>query len=574
MALDTSSLLIVEDNPADITLYLRLLEDVDHGFEHIECVTTVKDASDCLENNAHLSCCLLDFNLPDGSALSLLESLQSNQKTANCPIVVITGQEDTKNAVRLLKLGVQDYIVKDDLSPNTLIRTIQNAIQNWKLTKQLEQMAHYDALTGLTNRGLFLEKLEQSFNESIRYSHHFALILLDLDKFKSINDIYGHEAGDFVLSVVGQKLDKFARKTDIAGRLGGDEFAIILPQTDEESAHLVVDKLLKSVTFDVVWRSSVIPITASIGVAMCPGLAKDSKKLMRQADIALYRAKDRGRAQYVTYNENEKSLEDERERLKNSLPNALLEGKLQVAFQPIFSARDNDSVYAIEALTRWNQFGKWINPIDIINLVMELGVDIKFHGWLLKQAFTKLKEFQVDQPNLKLCLNLPANICHNPNFSDLIIKLSAQHKVTPNSIILEITETHLMTFPEKAKECLLRLVEANFHVAIDDFGTGYSSMEYIADLPCSILKIDKKFFLELEKNHRNSKIIEAICALAHGLDMQVIAEGIENELLCKSALALGCDYLQGFHLGYPAIPSANWNVFLSESASLRNSSVY
>jgi len=566
MALETSSLLIVEDNPADMTLYLRLLEEVDHGFEHIECVSTIKAASDCLGSNSKHACCLLDFNLPDGSALNLLESFENNQKLAPCPIVIITGQEDTKNAVRLLKLGVQDYIVKDDLSPNTLIRTIQNAVQTWKLTKQLEQLALYDSLTGLTNRGLFLEKLEQTFNESVRYKHCFGLIMLDLDRFKSINDIYGHEAGDYVLSVVGKKLENFIRKTDTAGRLGGDEFAILLPETDEDSSRLVAEKLLASLTVDIVYRNSVIPITASIGLTVYPSLADDSKKLMRQADVALYRAKAKGRAQYVTYNENEKRLEDERELLKDALPMALAEGKLQVAFQPIFSAHDNKQVVAIEALTRWQHYDKWINPIETINLVMELGLDIEFHDWLLKQSFTKFKEFQLTQPALQLCLNLPANVCHNPKFSELVIKLTSQYQVAPNSVILEVTETHLMTYPEKAKECLLRLVEAKFQVAIDDFGTGYSSMEYIADLPCNILKIDKKFFLELEQNQRNAKIIEAICGLAHGLDMRVIAEGIENQMLCQSALELECDYLQGFHLGYPAIPSGNWETFLLESA--------
>ncbi len=565
MVVNTSSLLIVEDNPADMTHYLRLLEDANHSFEHIECVSTIKGALACFDNESHHSCCVLDFNLPDGSALTLLESFHLKQRTANCPIVVITGQEDTKDAVRLLKLGVQDYIVKDELTSGTLLKTIKNAIQNWQLTKQLETMALYDSLTGLTNRGLFLEKLEQCFNEAVRYKHRFALVLIDLDKFKAINDIYGHEAGDFVLTTIGQRMNDFIRKTDTAGRLGGDEFAILLPEIDSKSASLLVKKLLKALTIDVVWRHSIIPITVSIGISIFPSKATDFTKLMREADIALYQAKSRGRAQYVAYNENDKGTEDERELLKDALPRALAQGELKVAFQAIVSGKNSQRIYAIEALTRWNCHGKWINPIETINLVMELGLDIEFHEWLFNTAFSKLKEFQIEQANLKLCLNLPANVCHNPKFIELVTQLSAKHQVAPNSVVLEITETHLMTQPEKAKECLLRLVEANFHIAIDDFGTGYSSMEYIADLPCSILKIDKKFFLELQNNQRNYKIIEAICALAHSLDMQVVAEGLENQILCDMAVKLGCDFLQGFHLGFPAIPSANWEMFLVES---------
>jgi len=563
MVSNISSLLIVEDNPADVTLYLRLLEDVEHGFEHIECVSTIKAAMDCLEDAASSTCCLLDFNLPDGSALNLLESLYSKQQVANCPVIVITGQEDTKNAVRLLKLGVQDYIVKDELTSNTLVRTLKTAIQNWKLTKQLEQMALYDSLTGLSNRGLFLEKLEQCFNESLRYDHHFALVLLDLDRFKSINDTYGHEAGDFVLEAIGSKLQKFSRKADVCGRLGGDEFAVILPETDDKSAHFVVQKLLKVLNFDLVWRNSVIPIASSIGASTFPSRANSYKELMREADIALYHAKNRGRSQFIFYNEEESELEDERGLLKEALPNAIKNGKLQVAFQSIVDRQQK--VFAVEALLRWHHLGKWINPIETVNMVIELGYDFEFHEWLFDQTFSKLKSFQTAHPTLKLCLNLPANMCHNPKFSKLITRLNAKHNLAPSDVILEVTETHLMVYPDKAKACLEDLVNVGFNVAIDDFGTGYSSMEYIADLPCSILKIDKKFFLEMNNNKRYFKIIEAICTLAHGLDMKVIAEGIETLAHSEAAHKLHCDYLQGFYIGFPTIAGEDWQAYLTQS---------
>jgi diguanylate cyclase (GGDEF)-like protein len=565
MTIENSSLVIVEDNPADMTLYLRLLEDLDHGFEHIECLSTIEGAANCLANSTTPACCLLDFNLPDGSALTLLESLQANNHAASCPIVVVTGQEDTKNAVRLLKLGVQDYVVKDELTSHTLLKTIKNAIKNWQLSKQLEQMALYDSLTGLTNRGLFMDKLEQTFNESKRYKRQFCLLLIDLDRFKSINDIYGHEAGDFVLTVVGKKLINFIRVTDIAGRLGGDEFAVVLSEIDEKAAHVLIGKLLKALTIDVIWNNSVIPISPSIGFTMHPSRAQDCKQLIREADIALYQAKEKGRSQYVAYKKNGKNHDDKRELLKDALPVALLGGKLQVAFQPIVSATDSEKVYAIEALTRWHHEGHWVNPIETVNLVMELGLDMDFHRWLLGRSFSQLQAFQVFNPDLKLSLNLPANVCHNPNFSELVVKLCEQYNVAPSSVILEVTETQLMPQPEKARECLLALVEANFHVAIDDFGTGYSSMEYIADLPCTILKIDKKFFLELAENQRNKNIIEATTVLAHGLGMLVVAEGIENQFLCESAQTMNCDFLQGYHTGYPVIPESDWAAFITQA---------
>lgn len=562
---DLSSLVIVEDNAADMIHYLRLLEGVEHGFEHIECVSTLQGAADVLENSASHACCLLDFHLPDGCALSLLESFLADNKSVNCPIIVITGQENTKNAVRLLKLGVQDYLIKDDLTSHTLIRTIQNAIKNWQLTKQLEKMALYDSLTGLTNRGLFVEKLEQTFNESVRYKRHFSLLLIDLDHFKSINDIYGHQAGDFILQVVSKKLISMIRITDTASRLGGDEFAVILPEIDDQCSTKVAENIVSGLTLDVVWNNSVIPITASIGVATYPSRAQDYKKLMREADVALYRAKEKGRGQYDSYKDISNSVEDEKELLKDIFLATLLEGKLQVAFQPIVSTKDTSNVFAIEALTRWNHDGKWINPIEIINLVMELGLDIEFHEWLFTQSFSVLSKFQEEKQDLKLCLNLPANVCHNSQFIDLLIMLSAEHQISPQNVILEVTETHLMTQPDKAKERLQNLVDSGFQIAIDDFGTGYSSMEYIADLPCTILKIDKKFFIDMPRNQRNVKIIEAIAGMAHGLGMSVIAEGIESVVLSEAALELKCDYLQGFYTGNPIITDADFKTYLKQS---------
>ncbi|MFW8589475.1 EAL domain-containing protein [Glaciecola sp. 2405UD65-10] len=564
MSEEMTSLLIVEDNPADMTLYLRLLEDVEHGFEHVECLSTIKSAKKSLIGKPPPTCCLLDYNLPDGSALSLLESLQSDKGFSACPIIIITGQEDTKSAVRLLKLGAQDYIVKDELTPTTLLRTIRNAVNQWKLNKQLEQMALYDSLTGLTNRGLFLEKLDQTFNESARYKHHFGLMVVDLDKFKSINDIYGHQAGDYVLQMVAKKLLGALRSSDVAGRLGGDEFAILLPETCEKSAHIVAKKLVATLSFDITWKNSIIPVSPSIGVAMYPSKAQSYKKLMREADMALYRAKHKGRCQYVAYNECGLDEEDESERLKDLIPKALQNGKLQIAFQAIVDV-DNTDFYAVEALTRWQHEGRWVNPIEVINIVMELGLDMEFHSWLLTQSLLKLKTFQKDKPGLKLCLNLPANVCHNFNFTNLIEKACEQYNVDSHDVILEVTETHLMPQPEKARECLELLVNAGFNVAIDDFGTGFSSMEYIADLPCNILKIDKKFFLELEQNPRNYKIIDAISSLAHSLGMKVIAEGIETKSLSLAARDLKCDYLQGYHLGFPVIDCEDWQDFISRS---------
>jgi diguanylate cyclase (GGDEF)-like protein len=548
-----ASLVIVEDNPADMTAYLRLLEDTNHGFEHIECITTLESAKQCFESEIPPACCLLDFNLPDGSALSFLEEFESDRKTIDCPIVVITGQDDTKNAVRLLKLGIQDYLVKDDLTSHHLMQTIKNAIQKWEMKKQLEEMALHDSLTGLANRRLFVEKLEQTFNESRRYSRAFSLLLLDVDKFKTVNDIYGHDAGDFVLQAFTQKVLNTIRVTDIFGRLGGDEFALILPDTNEDDAIRVAEKIQRNLCMDVKFNNSIIPTGSSIGLTSYPSKANDTKALLKEADIALYKAKDTGRNKVVSYKQERTQHATQLESLKSKLAMSIAKDELEIAMQPIFSTMSTNSLHAVEALVRWKAHDTWINPIEIVNMVMELGLDLEFHEWLFTKTFSLLQEFHKSNPSLKLCVNLPANLCHNPMLAELIVRKAKEFNGIQKHVILEVTETHLMIDPIKAKACLCDLVENGFQIAIDDFGTGYSSMEYMAELPCSIVKIDKRFFLELQNNQRNYKIIEAITALAHGLDMQVIAEGIETAELEQAANELQCDFLQGFYKGKPVV---------------------
>ncbi|MGB3725810.1 MAG: GGDEF domain-containing response regulator [Glaciecola sp.] len=561
--LDTpTTLAIVEDNPADTTHYMRLLEQCDHNFQHIECFTTIECALKSLKETKTNICCLLDYNLPDGTALSLVKALKSGSCDLICPIVIITGQNDTQSAVKLLKLGVQDYIVKDELSSNSFIRTIEGAVQNWQLKKQLEFMAMYDSLTQLGNRCLFIDKLEQMISEGSRYNHGFTLITLDLNNFKSVNDIYGHEAGDFVLQQVGIILRRTLRDADIAGRLGGDEFAILLPETCRESALIVAEKVADALDTDIEWHNAVIPVSAALGISMFPSKARNAMELMREADIALYKCKENKNAKYECYRQGWMDENAEKEKLRNYLPTALQDNKFEIALQAIVHSRDNErSIFAFEILTRLCFEGRWVNPITIVNMVIELGLDIAFHRWLFSSAFMQLKKLQVQQPNMKISLNLPANVCHSPRLTNLLVDMTQQHDIAPNDVILEVTETHLMVDPDKARQCLCNLVNSGFSIAIDDFGTGYSSMEYIADLPCSFIKIDKKFFLNLEENKRNRNIIEAITALAHGLEMVVIAEGIESATLVDEALELECDFLQGFYYGQPVIPTDNDDLF-------------
>jgi diguanylate cyclase (GGDEF)-like protein len=557
------SLLIVEDNPADVTRYLRMLEEFEHGFDSVECVSKIPDALDIIKNKTP-RCCILDNFLPDGSAIELISALRQERDDDYCPIIVVTGQEDTSTAVELMQKGVQDYLIKQDLSVEQLQRALHNAVKTWYLQTQIKHLALYDSLTGLVNRSLFIDRLSLIFEVGKRYQSPFSLAYLDLDHFKQINDQYGHEAGDFVLKKVADKLKSLVRSSDTVARLGGDEFAIILDHTNFEQATLIAEKLLTSLSMDLSWRGSHITVSPSLGISTYPSQARTYTDLMREADIALYRSKKIGRSVFSFY---DSQLEEESKRIHElaiALPVAILNNHLQVAFQPILDSRTNQVVF-VEALVRWNYKGSWVAPNIIVDLVLERRLSDVFHKWLFDACFTQLRQWDAYHESLKVSINLPANVCHDGKLMKILSSLTRKHNVAPSRVILEVTETYLMSSPETALSQLDAMSEAGYLIAIDDFGTGYSSMEYLANLPCSVLKIDQSFFLNLHKNARNVQIIQAIAALSHQLGIDVVAEGIENSYLSGVAKETGIDYIQGYYHGAPVFSEEHFAGYLESS---------
>ena len=546
---EEKTLLIVEDNLADATHYQRLLEEENHDFSQVHCIRNLKEAFDYLMD--HLpGCCILDYRFDNGSAKSLLEDLQKVKGEIPCPIVISTGQGDEKLAAELMRLGVQDYLVKDGLTSSELLRALNHAVKTFSLQRQLQMLALRDPLTGLLNRSIFMDRLEQAFNEGRRYRRKFALICLDLDHFKHVNDTFGHQAGDFLLRTVADKIANLVRNTDSVARLGGDEFGVLLPEADKKQADIVARKLVDTLSNSVTWQETALVISPSVGVTCFPGRAVSHEDLMREADVALYRAKNSGRAQHAAYSSE---LDEKHKRLNalaKALPRALLNNALQIAYQPVIHVSSGMCSH-VEALLRWPFEGKWVPPLEIIDLVLDKKMGEFFHQWLFDETLAQLKKWQQLQPTLGMAINIPANLCHDRRVLNKLFSAIKEHGIKPHQVILEVTETRLMKNPDLTRQHLLELAEYGVRIAIDDFGTGYSSMEYLASLPCSMLKIDQRFFLNLEYKEKNIKIIEAISALAHGLDLTVVAEGIENESLFEVAKNYGCDYAQGYWLGKP-----------------------
>lgn len=563
MSSNSKTLFIVEDNPADTLHYLRLLDEVKHDFKTIETSTTLADACERMSQQPPL-CCLLDYNLPDGSALSFLELLKTKFENGLCPIIVITGQEDTETAVKLMQHGAQDYLVKQKLDAEQLLRVIQHSIQTWQLQRQLNHLALYDPLTSLVNRTLFIDRLIQMFEAGKRNLRPFALLYIDIDYFKAVNDNYGHEAGDYMLKSMAEQLLANMRSTDTAARLGGDEFSVLLPDISEAKAHHFSHKLVQALTLDLPWKDGFISIAPSIGLACYPSRADSYQEFMREADFALYRAKNNGRGQYSAFNKAMETETRQLTQLSSALPKVLLNQGLQIAYQPIIDV-STLAVDSIEALVRWKFKQNWISPEKIIELVLERRLSESFHQWLFENTIQQLSDWQRSAPDLSLALNLPANICHDAKLLNQLLSVLKDTSIDPQKITVEVTETHMMQYPDETKLRLKTLADFGVQISIDDFGTGYSSMQYLASLPCDTLKIDRQFFMDLNTNERNAQIIEAITALSHRLGLKVIAEGIETAELLQAATEFGCDYAQGYWLGAPVITQQEFSAFCVES---------
>lgn len=560
-----NQLVIIDSCRDDYKRYLELLAEEKRLFTSTLHLSDFKSAIEYLTNNCP-QCCIIQSEIPGGRVKTLIQELNHLYRGPDFPMVLSVAPGNERAAVDLMQMGVQDYLIKEEMTKSSLIRTIKNAMRTFSLQKQLKQMAHYDSLTGLLNRSLFMNRLEQSLNEAKRYNRTLSLISLDIDYFKQINDTYGHDAGDKILRIVAERIRECVRRSDSVARLGGDEFLVLLPNAASHEGHYVAQKLLKHIPEPINFEDVVLYVYPSIGLANFPETASDHQELLKQVDTALYKAKEQGRSQYVKFSKLNRSQWQRKLELSQNLPNALRTDEVKLAYQPIFDA-SSKQCHSVEALIRWNHDGEEIKTEDIVHLIHQGSMAIPYHQWLFEQALGQLSRWKTQAPGLKMSMNMPANLCHNYVIIEHLFNAIEKHGVEASDLIIEITETHLMRHAELTKEVLLGLAEKGILIAIDDFGTGYSSLEYLADLPCQQLKIDQRFFLQWDGNKKNQKIVEAITALGHQLGLEVVAEGIETAHLSSIVQSIGCDASQGFWLGRPVFAQDSWGDFMSEATS-------
>ncbi len=419
-----------------------------------------------------------------------------------------------------------------------------------------EKMAHqayHDALTGLPNRALLNDRLVLALAHAYREAEMLAVLFLDLDRFKVINDSLGHAFGDQLLCSVTKRLLQCVRADDTVARVGGDEFMILLPTLeDADDAGQVAQKIIDMLKEPFVCEGHELHITTSIGISIYPDDGTDSGTLMKQADISMYRAKERGRNNYLYYTADMDAQSHHRLIMENNLRRALGRNELQVFFQPRIHTQSGE-LLGTEALLRWHhpEMGM-VPPAQFIPLAEETGLIVPIGEWLLRAACAQTRAWQqAGHSDLRIAVNISARQLGKRYLLDIIKRVLAETRMAADTLELEITESVVMQNARSTITTLKELKQMGIRLSIDDFGTGYSSLSYLRRFPIDTIKIDSSFVHEIPHNAEDVSIARAIIAMAHSLKLSVVAEGVENDLQLQFFREHACDEVQGYLLGAP-----------------------
>jgi diguanylate cyclase (GGDEF)-like protein/PAS domain S-box-containing protein len=419
--------------------------------------------------------------------------------------------------------------------------------------QQLEQLAYRDSLTGLPNRFLFHDRVQHALQYAKRRAKGIAVMYIDLDRFKVVNDTLGHVTGDKLLQVIGERLQAVLRADDTIARLGGDEFAVLLPDVERaEDAGNIGRKLLASLRDPVRIDGHELHTTASIGVSMYPSDGEDLGTLLKHADAALYRSKELGRNMVQLFATSMNARYRERLELELSLHQAVERDELELYYQPLCD-RVTRGVRGFEALLRWNRPGHgMVNPGDFIRLAEETRLIIPIGAWVFRTACRQLREWRdAGLPNFHIAVNLSAHQIAQPAFINFIDETLREHGLRPEDIELEITESAALQNLEWTLSVLDQLKSLGVRLSVDDFGTGQSSLAYLKRLPLHTVKIDREFLRDIGKNPNDSAILSSIIHLGHSLNLYVIAEGIETMDDLQMVEGEECDGFQGYLFSRP-----------------------
>ncbi|MBD3653834.1 bifunctional diguanylate cyclase/phosphodiesterase [Kangiella sp.] len=445
-----------------------------------------------------------------------------------------------------------------------LVWTIKDITELKLKEREARYLAYHDELTGLPNRTLFSERLEHALELAKRKQEYLAVVFLDLDEFKTVNDTFGHAQGDLLLQKVAKRILVALREHDTFARLGGDEFVIMLEDVEDREAIVnVLDRVRHALDAPITLGTSQIYITPSLGVAIYPEDGDQAEELLKKADMAMYNSKKHGKNTYSFYSNHLEKYSKYRLSMRTSLRRALRNDEFYLEYQPKFSLTEK-SMLGVEALIRWNNKDTLMSPAEFIGEAESNGMIIPISQWVLEQVCRDIAQWKCDSNYCcPVSVNVSPRYFQHGHLLDDLQKLVEQYGISPGCIEIELTEQAFISDFENALKRMQALNDIGVKISIDDFGTGYSSFNYLMKLPVHQLKIDTSFIRSLEESEIQHSLLAEIIKIAHIFGLSVIAEGVEDEHIAQLLTSFDCDQAQGFWLGAPIAAEQIYHQFLA-----------
>ena len=552
-------ILIVDKDPQDRTLTFEMLARGLGNELDISYARQMSEALNLFEQET-FQIILLDLELPDSLGLDSLRQLRQIHPSA--PVLILSRLQDEALAVQAVQNGAQDYLIKGQINSQALTRAIRYAIERHRVHEQVTYQAHYDQLTGLANRGLFYERLHYSLARCHRNDTAIALLFLDLDHFKAINDTFGHEYGDTLLKTVASRLKKCIREVDTGVRMGGDEFAILLDEISSvEDVGTIAQRTLDLIAQPIVTQDRELHVTGSLGVTIYPWDCANAHDLLKHSDAAMYRAKAQGGNNYQFYTAGMQTTSLDRATIDIELRRALTKGEFLLHYQPQMDLQ-TQQIIGLEALLRWQHpYQGMVGPMNFIPKAEDTGIIVPIGEWVLRTASLQAKHWQSEGlPTTPISVNLSARQIHQRNLPMFIEKVLQTAQLDPQYLQLELTESFLINETPSTLATLRDIKAMGVQIYIDDFGVGYASLRYLKAFPLDGIKLDQSLIQDLPTDPNNTAIVRAIIALSNTLGLKVIAEGVATQDQVDFLSNHGCDAIQGYWLTppLPAHASRQW----------------
>lgn len=547
---------LADDDPSIRLMVRHVLESED--FDIVE-------ASDGLEaikavEKHHPALILLDAVMPGIDGFTTCQQIKEKGHT-DIPVMMITGLDDDASVERAYEVGAIDFITKP-IKWAVLKHRVKSVVAKVIAERKVQLLAYQDTLTSLPNRLLFADRLEQAVVRSERSRTSMALMLVDIDDFKLVNDSFGHDAGDKLIKAVGRLIAKSLRRADTIARLGGDEFAVIIEGIESaDDAISIADNLTTILEHNVRLDDQETYTSASIGIAVYPEDGKDARTLLKNADTAMFRAKENGRHCFQFYKPEMSVSAMERLDLENSLKAAFENDEFLIHYQPVIDIHKNE-VVGVEALLRWQHPEKgMIQPSDFVSVIQDCGLIVAIGEWLVFSVCKQIRVWQdAGLENQNVSINLAPRQFKEQDLVTLFTQALAENKINGSSLSVEITERTLIDNIGEVEGTLKKLRNMGVTILLDDFGTGYASLAYLKEFPVDVVKIDRAFVAGIPDNEEDSAIVDAIAGLTRGLKLTLFAEGVENDRQLNVLKSIGCQYAQGYYWS-KALPGDEYEQF-------------